>query len=119
MLIFVGRTKDAVKSTSPSILPKLGERRLKKVPYTIRPPSTSPSSSILASSPVSCPYCNRLFKGNTRYAKQNLARHKKSGCKRPMFKPKKFDCLYEGCTKSFSRKDNLRKHQQGEGHMAM
>ena len=78
---------------------------------TIHSPATESPLSSPASQEIFCPVCLQQFTGNKRYASQNLARHMKSVCSRNIVV-----CGYENCNKSFTRKDNLLKHQQDKGH---
>jgi hypothetical protein len=91
---------------------------------TVESPSTSSASSTSApptpqqaeaARSYQCELCDYIPTGDEKWKPSNLRRHKRTQ-HASADKKGAWVCRWEGCTKSFTRSDNLRSHMRDKGH---
>ncbi|KAL8668397.1 MAG: hypothetical protein Q9168_006973 [Polycauliona sp. 1 TL-2023] len=107
--------KTSVSSSTTAITPTDGS------PVSLKQSSfqdTTGTSKSKATGISHCPDCLRAFTGSFQDRKQNLKRHSEFNCPARDGPRERFGCSINGCTKEYSRPDNLAKHRQKQ-HQAV
>jgi hypothetical protein len=111
------RSKAQTPQSNPATLPPV---------VTVESPSTSPDSAASTPPPPTppqsgmvrlyqCDLCDYVPSGDEKWKPSNLRRHKRTQ-HASADKKGSWVCKWEGCTKSFTRSDNLRSHMRDKGH---